>query len=171
MWLNLIKASQDWVEKNGKVWFEWPKFTIYFFPLLVSIFYFDVCKIFSFSLIALDFRRSIIPPNMSNKPRNGPISPRDHRERDYNHQPSHYSNSYNNSTVNHHHSSHNSHHQNSSQQSHHHHSHHQSAPPPPQQQQSYHPNSDLIHFVSSAWKEKVHILNAYNVIFVSNLCF
>lgn len=91
-------------------------------------------------------RRSINPPNMNNKPRNGPLSPRDHRERDY----IHY-----NSMNNHHHSSHNnsSHHHHSPQQHHHHHHQQQQQPPPPQQ--NYHPNSDLINFVSSAWKEKV----------------
>lgn len=133
---------------------RWPKFTKK--NLLVSIFFFIfmfLLKIFSL-LSKTPIRRSIIPPSLNSKPRNGPISPRDHREREYNHQ-QHYS-SYN--SVNHHHSSHNSHHhQNSSSQSHHHHSHHQAAPPPSSQQQppSYHPNSDLIHFVSSAWKEKV----------------
>lgn len=69
------------------------------------------------------------------KPRNGPISP---RERDMNnssysnHQPPHY-NSYNNSTQNN---------MNSSSSS-------------PNNQQPQQPNSDLINFVSGAWKEKV----------------
>lgn len=68
------------------------------------------------------------------KPRNGPISP---RERDMNnsgysnHQPPHYNN-YSNSTQN-----------NSS--------------PSSQQPQPQQPNSDLINFVSGAWKEKVSV--------------
>lgn len=85
---------------------------------------------------------------MNNKPRNGPLSPRDHREREY----IHY-----NSMNNHHHSSHNNNHHHHSPQQHHHHHHQQQQPPPPQQ--AYHPNSDLINFVSSAWKEKVRKKN------------
>jgi hypothetical protein len=80
---------------------------------------------------------------MNNKPRNGPLSPRDHRERDYIHYNSNHHSSHNN----------NNHHHHSPQQHHHHHQ--QQQQPPPPQQQSYHPNSDLINFVSSAWKEKV----------------
>lgn len=82
-------------------------------------------------------RRSINPPPMNHvKPRNGPISP---RERDMNnsgysnHQPPHYNN-YNNSTQN-----------NISLGS----------SPNSQQHQPQQPNSDLINFVSGAWKEKV----------------
>ncbi|CRK87509.1 CLUMA_CG001310, isoform A [Clunio marinus] len=75
--------------------------------------------------------RSIIPPMNHVKPRNGPISPRDRdmNNSSYsNHQPSHYNN-YNNSS------------QNNS---------------PNSQQHQHHPNSDLINFVSAAWKEKMY---------------
>lgn len=89
------------------------------------------------------------------KPRNGPISPRDHRERDY-HQSSSSHFSYNNSMNNHYHSNHNSHHHSPQQQQ------QQQPPPPPSSQHNFNPNSDLINFVSSAWKEKVNYIGIFN---------
>ncbi|KAL7028205.1 hypothetical protein ACKWTF_005752 [Chironomus riparius] len=72
--------------------------------------------------------RSIIPNNMNNKPRsNGPISPREI-----------------NSNYNHHQSQHWILKTQQQQQQNHQHPH-----------TPYHPNLDLINFVSSAWKEKV----------------
>lgn len=89
---------------------------------------------FIFPYFGSSYRRSIVPPMNHVKPRNGPISP---RERDMNnsgysnHQPQHY-NSYNNAAPN-----------------------HNNLSTSPTNQNSQ-PNSDLINFVSGAWKEKVN---------------
>lgn len=86
-------------------------------------------------------RRSIIPSMNHVKSRNGPISPRDRdmNNSSYpNHPPQHY-NSYNNSSQNH------NNRENSSS----------SGSPNNQTPQS---NSDLISYVSGAWKEKVNQL-------------
>lgn len=92
------------------------------------------------------FRRSINPPmNHVNKPRNAPISP---RESNYsNHQSSYQNNNYN---------SNNNLMQNSNSNS----------PPPPQQTGNR--NTDLINWLSSAWKEKV---NKFFVSLSLNLTF
>lgn len=82
--------------------------------------------------------------NHANKPRNGPVSPRgDMNNPSYsNHQP-HY-NSYNNSSQNH--------------------SGSVSSSSSPNNNQTQHPNSDLINFVSGAWKEKVRIATFYFIV-------
>lgn len=92
---------------------------------------------FSKIFLHFSYRRSIVPPMNHVKPRNGPISP---RERDMNnlsysnHQPPHYN--YNNSSTT----------QNSTVNN----------SNPSNQPAASSPNSDLINFVSGAWKEKVN---------------
>lgn len=109
-----LQLSIERRHKNGE------KYVIFAFDLIFSLFFAHHQHIYS------NFRRSIIPNNMNSKPRsNGPISPRELNNSNYNH------------------------HQSSSHYNYH----------PPQQNHTphtaYHPNLDLINFVSSAWKEKV----------------